>query len=239
MLRSVPLFPRYFFLPIGEARARQLHYVRGLCGHQYLLATAEGRIWEAPGSVIFELARAENEGRFDEVPPELGDRVRLKRGGALSAMDLDCLQSRREDRTAVLAPLRWGARDGEDGRSDTRGLTMTCRSIADILRRMGETPPPDKSLFSTQNKEPQPTEIATDPPVPPGTPWIDSSKIEASRARDILERTNDDRSLALRREQGAKALAVARLSRRPKFNFGAKAKPKSAPKPKAKRERTD
>jgi hypothetical protein len=42
-----------------------------------LLASAEGRIWEAPGPVIFELARAENEGRFDEVPPELGDRVLL------------------------------------------------------------------------------------------------------------------------------------------------------------------
>ena len=30
MLRCVPLFPRYLFVPIGEARARQLHYVRGL-----------------------------------------------------------------------------------------------------------------------------------------------------------------------------------------------------------------
>ncbi len=109
MLRSVPLFPRYFFLPIGEARARQLHHVRGLCGHQYLLASAEGRIWEAPGSVIFELARAENEGRFDEVPPELGDRVRLKRGGALAAMDL--IVSNLDEKTAQLfSPLFGGAR---------------------------------------------------------------------------------------------------------------------------------
>ena len=88
MLRSVPLFPRYFFLPLPEARARQLYYVRGLAGHQYLLASVEGRIWEAPGPVIFEIARAENEGRFDEVSPELGARVRLKGGGALSAMEL-------------------------------------------------------------------------------------------------------------------------------------------------------
>jgi hypothetical protein len=60
MLRAVPLFPRYFFLPLPEARARQLHYIRGLAGHQFLLASVEGRIWEAPGPVIFELARAEN-----------------------------------------------------------------------------------------------------------------------------------------------------------------------------------
>jgi hypothetical protein len=83
------------FLPVGEARARQLHYVRGLVRHSYLLASAEGRIWEVPGEVIFAIARAENEGRFDEVPPELGDKVRLKGNGALSTMDLlvSCLDT--------------------------------------------------------------------------------------------------------------------------------------------------
>jgi hypothetical protein len=88
LLRACPLFPRYFFLPLCEARARQLHYCRGLAGHQYLLASAEGRIWEAPGEVIFELAKAENEGKFDEILPELGDRVRVKGVGVLSAMEL-------------------------------------------------------------------------------------------------------------------------------------------------------
>jgi hypothetical protein len=88
MLRSVPLFPRYLFLPIHEARARQLHHVRGLCGHSYLLASATGTIWQAPGEVIFEIARAENEGRFDEAPLELGSKVRLKGNGVLSAMDM-------------------------------------------------------------------------------------------------------------------------------------------------------
>ena len=69
MLRCVPLFPRYFFLPIGEARARQLHYCRGLVGHQFLLASAEGRIWEAPGAIIFELAKAENGGHSTKSRP--------------------------------------------------------------------------------------------------------------------------------------------------------------------------
>jgi len=54
--------------------------------------------------VIFEIARAENEGRFDEIPPELGDRVRLKAGGALSAMEL--IVSSLDEKTAQLfSPL--------------------------------------------------------------------------------------------------------------------------------------
>jgi hypothetical protein len=109
MLRAVPLFPRYFFLPLCEARARQLHHVRGLCGHQYLLASAEGRIWEAPGHVIFALARAENEGRFDEVPPELGDRVRLRGASPLSGIDL-VVASLDEKMAQLFSPLFSGCR---------------------------------------------------------------------------------------------------------------------------------
>ena len=109
MLRSVPLFPRYLFVPIAEARARQLHYCRGLAGPRFLVASADGRVWEAPGSVIFEIARAENEGRFDEVPPALGDRVRLKGSGALSTMDLlvSCLDT---TTAQLLTPLFGGVR---------------------------------------------------------------------------------------------------------------------------------
>ena len=109
MLRSVVLFPRYFFLPVAEARARQLHHVRGLSGHRHLLASAEGRIWECPGEVIFEIARAENEGKFDEVPPELGDRVRLKGNSALSTMDLlvHCLDT---TTAQLFSPLFGGTR---------------------------------------------------------------------------------------------------------------------------------
>jgi hypothetical protein len=103
------LFPRYFFIPIPEARARQLRRVRGLCGHQYLLASAEGRIWEAPGPVIAEFVQAEKEGRFDEVPPSLGDRVKIKGGGALSALDL--IVSSLDEKTAQLfVPLFGGSK---------------------------------------------------------------------------------------------------------------------------------
>jgi hypothetical protein len=103
MMRSTPLFPRYLFLPVHEARARQLHYVRGLIGHSYLLSSGE-TIWTCPAEVIFGIAKAENEGRFDEVPPELGDKVRLKGSGALSTMEL--LVSCLDDRTAqVFSPL--------------------------------------------------------------------------------------------------------------------------------------
>jgi hypothetical protein len=109
MLRSVPLFPRYFFIPLQEARARQLHHVRGLCGHQYLLASAEGRIWEAPGLVIAKLAQAEKEGRFDEVPPELGDKVRLRSSGVLSAMDL-VVASLDEKTAQLFSPLFGGVK---------------------------------------------------------------------------------------------------------------------------------
>jgi hypothetical protein len=103
------LVPRYFFLPVAEARARQLHHVRGLSGHRHLLASAEGRIWECPGEVIFEIARAENEGKFDEVPPELGDRVRLKGNSALSTMDLlvHCLDT---TTAQLFSPLLGGTR---------------------------------------------------------------------------------------------------------------------------------
>jgi hypothetical protein len=107
MLRSVPLFPRYLFVPIHEARSYPMRHVRGLPGHRFLLASAEGRIWECPGPVIAELVQAEKDGRFDEVPPELGSKVRMKGKGALSTMDLliSCL----DDRTAeILTPLFGG-----------------------------------------------------------------------------------------------------------------------------------
>jgi hypothetical protein len=62
-----------------------------------------------------------------------------------------------------------------------------------------------------------------DPPVFSGPPWVDMSAIRAATARDVLERVDDDRSLAERRAQGARALAAARLSRPPVFKFGAQA----------------
>jgi hypothetical protein len=92
---------------------------------------------------------------------------------------------------------------------------MHCRSIADILRGMGEVPPSDM-------------ETAGDgPPAPSVSPWLDPARIRAATARDVLERLErgvDDRTLEERRADGAKGLAVARLSRPPVFKFGAQAK---------------
>jgi hypothetical protein len=53
--------------------------------------------------------RAEHEGRFDKVRPELGDKVRLKASGALSAMDL--IVASLDQKTAqVFSPLFGGSR---------------------------------------------------------------------------------------------------------------------------------
>jgi hypothetical protein len=103
------LFPRYLLLPIAEARRRELHYVPGLTGDRYLLASAEGRIWEAPASVVSAISEAENRGEFDEIPPSLGDKVKLRGTGALSTMEL--LVSCLDTTTAQLfSPILGGAR---------------------------------------------------------------------------------------------------------------------------------
>jgi hypothetical protein len=107
--RSVPLFKGYILVPANEARRRELHSARYLRQPKYLLASLEGQIWTCPGEVVFELARLENEGRFDEIAPSLGDRVKLKGGGALSAMEL--LVSCLDQTTAQLfSPILGGAR---------------------------------------------------------------------------------------------------------------------------------
>ena len=96
---------------------------------------------------------------------------------------------------------------------------MSCRSIADVLRGLGEAPPSDMAIVE---------EARPEPPVACGEPWINPNWIAASHARDVLERRDDDRSLAWRREMGARFAAVARLSRPPKFKFGAQVKAKVA-----------
>jgi len=84
---------------------------------------------------------------------------------------------------------------------------MPCKSIADVLRGLGEIPPSDMAL----GKDAVPEAL-----VPR---WIDPARIRASTARDVLERVDDDRSRAERREQASQAFAAARLSRGPKYNF--------------------
>jgi hypothetical protein len=110
---------------------------------------------------------------------------------------------------------------------------MPARSIADILRRMGETPP---SVSSVDEECSQPIEATSDLPVSFGSPWLDANRIRASCARDVLERRDDDRSRAERRELYARTLGAAKLKF--KFTFGAQGKAKAKAKP-AKRERTD
>jgi hypothetical protein len=85
---------------------------------------------------------------------------------------------------------------------------VPCRSIADILRGMGEVPPSE--VRSVDRIAPQPIEIASDPPVSPGTLWIDRARIAAANARDVVERTMDDRSRAERRELYARTLGAVR-----------------------------
>jgi hypothetical protein len=74
-----------------------------------LLCSNEGRVWTVSADVIFEIAKLEKEGRFDEVPPSLGDRVRLKGNSALSTMDLlvSCLDTTVAE---VLSPLFGGVK---------------------------------------------------------------------------------------------------------------------------------
>jgi hypothetical protein len=126
---------------------------------------------------------------------------------------------------------------------------MRCKSIADILRSLGETPPlgvdiprPRKThsvpmdMGSAEPKRSQPIEIASDPPVPL---WLDVTKIAAANSRDVregLERGMDDRTFEQRSADGSRGNAVARLSRPPVFKFGAQAKVKAK---RPKRERTE
>ena len=93
---------------------------------------------------------------------------------------------------------------------------MPYRSIADILRGLGEVSPSDVALADDACPE------------PPVSPWVDVTKIAASNARDVLERNADDRSRAERRELYARTLGAAKLSRSPVFRFDVQAKVKKA-----------
>jgi hypothetical protein len=127
VIRSYPLFPKYLFLPACEARSREAHYVRQLQGPKPLLCNGEGQLWLAPAADIFAIQQTENEGGFDEIRPVLGDRVKLKGNGALSAMDLvvACI----DEKTAQLfSPLFGGARV-KDFQSDAGGLNGLGRSV--------------------------------------------------------------------------------------------------------------
>ena len=109
MPRSTPLFPRYVFVPIAEARLPQLHYVRGLPGHRFLLSSAEGAVWTASAECIFEIAKLENEGAFDVLDVVPGEKVRLRGTSPLSTLDL-LVATAGEKMTELLSPLFGGAK---------------------------------------------------------------------------------------------------------------------------------
>jgi len=107
LVRAHPLFPRYLFLPLAEARLRSLHYVRGLRRPKPILCDADGAFWQAHADEIFTVAAIENRGGFDE-RLGVGDAVKL-RSGALAGLDL--FLKRAEGRTVELfTPLFGGCR---------------------------------------------------------------------------------------------------------------------------------
>jgi hypothetical protein len=81
------------------------------------------------------------------------------------------------------------------------------------------------------------TASVAEPLSPACEPWL-RFRVDASLAKDVIERSDDDRSRAWRRELYARTLGAAKPVRPVKFNFGAQAKVKTAPKPKVKKERT-
>ena len=109
MLRRVPLFKGYIFILAKQARYREVGFARHLWQPRPLLCSNEGRIWSCSGDIIFEIARAEHEGKFDDVAPSLGDRVRLKGNTVLSTMEL-VVASLHEQTAQLFSPLFQGCR---------------------------------------------------------------------------------------------------------------------------------
>jgi hypothetical protein len=94
---------------------------------------------------------------------------------------------------------------------------MPCKSIADVLRGLGEIPPSERAL------------IKDAVPEPPVSRWVDPARIAVANSRDFrerLERGTDDRPIEERRAHASRAhaCAVAKLPRGPRYTFGAKVK---------------
>lgn len=60
LLRSVPLFNGFMLLPSRQARARELHFCRGVPRDHFLLEN-----WAVGDAAVMALNRAENDGLFD------------------------------------------------------------------------------------------------------------------------------------------------------------------------------
>jgi hypothetical protein len=109
LARKRPLFPKYIFIPIREARSREMYFVRGLAGRKHLLSSAEGVLWIAPAEAVHLIETLENEGAYDQLDVGLGDKVRLKTNGPLSVMDL-LVQRADAKLVEMLSPLFGGSR---------------------------------------------------------------------------------------------------------------------------------
>ena len=109
MIRAIPIFPKYLFLPLAQARLPQLHFCRGLPGHKFLLASPEGAIWTASADVIAEIRRLEQEGAFDAFDVLPGEKVRLRGASPLSSLDL-LVATANAKTVELLSPLFGGAR---------------------------------------------------------------------------------------------------------------------------------
>jgi hypothetical protein len=59
-----------------------MYYAHGLCGRRHLRP-----LWVASAEIVFEVAKLEHEGAYDQTDVGLGERVRL-REGAFSTFDM-------------------------------------------------------------------------------------------------------------------------------------------------------
>jgi hypothetical protein len=104
---------------------------------------------------------------------------------------------------------------------------MPCRSIADVLRGLGEVPPSEMALIDDGRPEPNLNV----------SPWIDATRIAAANACDVLERiergSGDDRPSWERRAEAREAWALVNAAQRVKwrFTFSSKAVAKPRLKP--------
>jgi hypothetical protein len=94
LVRAYPLIPKHLFLPLADARSREVHYVSGL---QCFINDADGKMWAIPDDAIFEVALAQHTGQFDTTTVT-GNRVRLYG----LELFLSCLP---ESTAALFAPL--------------------------------------------------------------------------------------------------------------------------------------
>ena len=108
VMRNFPIFPRYLFIPITDARHASIRLARGICKYRTLLADDEGRPWRAPEKAIDAVRLAERTGLFDEILRK-GDSVALA-SGVLSAVKSVCSSDITVGMIELFTPLFGGSR---------------------------------------------------------------------------------------------------------------------------------